>query len=328
MKFFTIILFALILNISTFLALIFQNNSSEVQAAIVINDLHAGNGGGGVFFDWTIPPSPHYAAFISIGVNSTNPIANQIAQINTNTGNQYSAATTLSPGTYWAAMYTGLPPNVAILSNITQFAVNFSGQVVAILNIQNNGSNVEISWGSVPASGGGYVLDIWPNGSCGGSIVGGYIPPLYTDFSGGSGSFSGNVGTYGAALVWGVGAIRLSSCTPFTLTSSAPPDSCAGLLDCIQNLGSTSDFGHGSGFIGELVTRILPIILGLAGFASVIVILISSIQFITSSGNPEAAAAARGRLMMALVGFAIIILAFAITQIVDQLFLRTDTLQD
>lgn len=73
--------------------------------------------------------------------------------------------------------------------------------------------------------------------------------------------------------------------------------------------------------ISLFITRLLPIVLGLAGFLTVIIIVISGIQFITSSGNPEAAAAARGRLIFALVGFTIIILAFAITQIVDRIFL-------
>ena len=73
--------------------------------------------------------------------------------------------------------------------------------------------------------------------------------------------------------------------------------------------------------IGKLVGDILPIVLGIAGFLTVIFVIISGIQFVTSSGNPEAAAAARSRLIFALVGFALIILAFAITQIVDRIFL-------
>lgn len=73
--------------------------------------------------------------------------------------------------------------------------------------------------------------------------------------------------------------------------------------------------------IGKLIGDILPIVLGIAGFLTVIFTIISGIQFVTSSGNPEAAAAARSRLIFALVGFALIILAFAITQIVDRIFL-------
>lgn len=72
---------------------------------------------------------------------------------------------------------------------------------------------------------------------------------------------------------------------------------------------------------GGIISAILPIIFGLAGFLSIIMIVISGIQFISSSGNPEAAAGARNRLIFALVGFGLIILAFAILQIVDKFFL-------
>ena len=75
--------------------------------------------------------------------------------------------------------------------------------------------------------------------------------------------------------------------------------------------------------IGQIISAFLPAILGIAGFITVIIIAISGIQFIASSGNPEAAAAARGRLIFALVGFALIILAFSITQIIDRLFLNS-----
>lgn len=76
-----------------------------------------------------------------------------------------------------------------------------------------------------------------------------------------------------------------------------------------------------SGLIGQVITRILPIILTIAGFITVIVIIISGIQFVLSSGNPEAAAAAKNRLIYAIVGFIIIVLAFAILQIVNRIFL-------
>ena len=70
-----------------------------------------------------------------------------------------------------------------------------------------------------------------------------------------------------------------------------------------------------------LISAFLPAILGIAGFLTVIFIVISGIQFILSSGNPEAAAGARNRLIFALVGFALIVLAFAILAIVNRLFL-------
>jgi len=78
-----------------------------------------------------------------------------------------------------------------------------------------------------------------------------------------------------------------------------------------------------TGLVGQIISSFLPIILGIAGFVTVIIIVISGIQFVTSGGNPEAAAAARGRLTFAIIGFVIIILAFAILQIVNRIFLGT-----
>ena len=98
---------------------------------------------------------------------------------------------------------------------------------------------------------------------------------------------------------------------------------CSSFRDCLSGIstGLSGTFTE-SNFVGALVTAILPLVLSIAGFFAVIVIVISGIQFISSSGNPEAAAAARGRLTFALVGFAVIVLAFLILQIIDRVFLR------
>lgn len=76
-----------------------------------------------------------------------------------------------------------------------------------------------------------------------------------------------------------------------------------------------------SGLPTQLITKILPLVLTIGGFITVIVIIISGIQFVLSSGNPEAAAAAKNRLVYAIIGFIIIVLAFAILQIVNRIFL-------
>lgn len=124
-----------------------------------------------------------------------------------------------------------------------------------------------------------------------------------------------------------------NSCTPTgnnTITvqaSGGGGDGAPGGIDfSLPSLPTSPTSGTGTGFTAQnlivrFITRTLPIILGLAGFITVIFIVVSGIQFILSSGNPEAAAAARGRLTMAIVGFAVIVLAFALTQIVDKIFL-------
>jgi|SRR3989304_10064765 len=99
---------------------------------------------------------------------------------------------------------------------------------------------------------------------------------------------------------------------------------CTDFSSCLGTIATPELYiKFADGLFGQIITGFLPAILGIAGFLTVIFIVISGIQFITSSGNPEAAAAARGRLIFALVGFALIVLAFAILQIVNRWFLGT-----
>ena len=104
-----------------------------------------------------------------------------------------------------------------------------------------------------------------------------------------------------------------------TTTSTA---TCKSLTDCSNGVGTGVTGFSEKSLIGDFMTKILPIILGIVGMLTIIMIVISGFQFATSSGNPESAAAARGRLTFALVGFAIVALAFALTQIIDVVFLN------
>ncbi len=99
---------------------------------------------------------------------------------------------------------------------------------------------------------------------------------------------------------------------------------CTGFSDCtifpsLPGAKYTSE----AGLVGRLISDIIPIVLGVGGFVAVIMIVISGIQFITSSGNPEAAGAAKNRLVYALIGFVVIIMSFAILQVVNALFLNS-----
>lgn len=107
---------------------------------------------------------------------------------------------------------------------------------------------------------------------------------------------------------------------PYTGTGGAGCE--GGFLACLTQIESPTTAFSETGLVGAVFSSILPIIIGLGGFLTVILIVVSGIQFVTSSGNPEAAAAARGRLTFAIIGFALLVLAFAITQIVDNVFLR------
>lgn len=118
-----------------------------------------------------------------------------------------------------------------------------------------------------------------------------------------------------AAIVPGVGAPGTPGCDSFGTCTDIPNEA--------GNVGGFSD----TGFVTDLVTKFLPAVTGIGAFLSVIMIIISGIQFITSSGNPEAAAAARGRLTFAIVGFVLLVLAFAITVVVETVFLKTTVFQ-
>jgi len=111
---------------------------------------------------------------------------------------------------------------------------------------------------------------------------------------------------------------------PFNVVALGAGSSCTSFLNCIGTLNPVaSKYPTEEGLAAKLISDLLPTILGIFGFLTVIMIVISGIQFITSSGNPEGAAAARGRLTFALVGFIVIILALAILQIIDRIFLGT-----
>lgn len=104
--------------------------------------------------------------------------------------------------------------------------------------------------------------------------------------------------------------------------AASPSPFCKDFTDCLKfSPLPGAKYTSETGLVGNLLSDILPVVLGLAGFITVIIIVIAGIQFITSGGNPEAAAAAKNRLTFAIVGFIVIILAFAILQIVNSIFL-------
>ena len=189
-----------------------------------------------------------------------------------------------------------------------------------------------IRWGTISGlpTGSSYSLGIWPDstGSC--DLSASQIPgfPKTRTYQGEALNTETWVnppnGNYFAAL-YTYGGL-LSNCESFTVTTGGWAGSgCQGFLDCISDInipGLEPEFTE-QGLVGKIISAFLPAILGVAGFITVIIIVISGIQFVTSGGNPEAAAAARGRLTFAIIGFVIIVLAFAILQIVNNIFLGT-----
>lgn len=129
-------------------------------------------------------------------------------------------------------------------------------------------------------------------------------------------------GAYRVGVWRGVGNQVDDSCGQQSFTVQTNLADCEGLLGCTAGINTPGlSFSNPRTLVGDLISRILPIVLGIIGFITVIVIVVSGIQFITSSGNPEAAAGARGRLTFAIIGFVIVLLAYVITRAVDIIFL-------
>lgn len=220
---------------------------------------------------------------------------------------------------------------ILFISSLLKPPNNVNAAIPLTIGIQSDGKVVSISWKEIPGLtvGASYSLGVWPIVATGCPSASTQISPFPANFKydGGDNHLytwtDATVGTYYAGLYTPSGA--LSDCPSFSVTGTSVTNGCQGFIDCLSNISGPNlnpEFTE-QGLIGKIISAFLPAILGIAGFVTVIIIIISGIQFVTSGGNPEAAAAARGRLTFAIIGFVIIVLAFAILQIVDQIFLGT-----
>src|SRR3989344_6146185 len=76
------------------------------------------------------------------------------------------------------------------------------------------------------------------------------------------------------------------------------------------NIGGFSD-------LGKLANTLLTLAYFVAGLAFFIYLLIGGIQWITSGGDPKALDAARGRITNAIIGLIIVVAAYAIALILE-----------
>jgi len=76
------------------------------------------------------------------------------------------------------------------------------------------------------------------------------------------------------------------------------------------------------GSFGQLASDVLLILVSLAGALAIIFIMLSGFKFVTSSGDEKKLASARATLTYAIIGIAVVILAFVIVQIL-QYFLQS-----
>ena len=78
----------------------------------------------------------------------------------------------------------------------------------------------------------------------------------------------------------------------------------------------TSKMAGGSTDIGQAVVTILNAVYLVVGIIAVTMIIIGGINILTSNGNPEKTGRGRRTILYGLIGLAITLLAFAITQFV------------
>ena len=76
-----------------------------------------------------------------------------------------------------------------------------------------------------------------------------------------------------------------------------------------------------TGLPSQIISIFLPAVITILGFIAVYYMILASIRLIISKGDPEKVAEARSRLIYAVVGVIVLILAFAALQIVNRIFL-------
>ena len=87
----------------------------------------------------------------------------------------------------------------------------------------------------------------------------------------------------------------------------------------ISSLQSETGLDPNITSIGDIISLILPYLLGGAGLILLLMIIFSGFQFLTSAGDEKGMQAAKGRLTAALAGFIIIFLAYWIVRLVGQI---------
>lgn len=68
--------------------------------------------------------------------------------------------------------------------------------------------------------------------------------------------------------------------------------------------------------IGGIVQKVIKVLLFIIGAASVVMIIVGGVRYVTSAGNPEAVKGAKNTIVYAIVGLVVAILAYAIVTFV------------
>jgi cytosine/uracil/thiamine/allantoin permease len=76
------------------------------------------------------------------------------------------------------------------------------------------------------------------------------------------------------------------------------------------------DFEQGTNTASDLLVTILEIALGLVGLIAILFLVWGGFQYITSAGDEEKLGKAKGTMINALIGLAIVLLAYALVRII------------
>ncbi len=88
---------------------------------------------------------------------------------------------------------------------------------------------------------------------------------------------------------------------------------------CVLNSQFSKDSIANTGTIFELITKVLKIMLTLAGALAVVWLVIGGYQYITAGGNDEQAEKGRKTLLNATIGVVVVIMAYALINVVVNL---------
>ena len=96
------------------------------------------------------------------------------------------------------------------------------------------------------------------------------------------------------------------------------------VLAPLASLAQTGDFVIPEGGpvsddenVTDLLTRVINILLALAGLVAVIFLIVGGFRYITAGGNEEAAESGKKTITNAIIGIVVIILAFVIVRVVS-----------
>ncbi len=78
----------------------------------------------------------------------------------------------------------------------------------------------------------------------------------------------------------------------------------------------------GAPTLGDLIMNIIKFILGITGLVAILAIIIGGLRYIMSSGNEGMMTGAKNTILYAIIGLVIVILAYTIVSVIDNVILH------